>query len=125
MEDIIEGKVAAVFNDFFVVINRGKTEGVIEGMRFAIFVEGNNIKDPITDEILGRLEIVKTKVEVIHVQEYMSSCTLLERETDKIQMQDIIKYGQNDVRNVEPGDICRSYDASAERFFELDPFKID
>jgi hypothetical protein len=125
MEDVIEGKVTAVFNDFFVVINRGKTEGVIEGMRFAIFVEGNNIKDPITDEILGRLEIVKTKVEVIHVQEYMSSCTLLERETDKIQMQDIIKYGQNDVRNVEPGDICRSYDASAERFFELDPFKID
>ena len=43
--DLIEGKIAKIVNRFSVVINRGYEHGVKDGMRFVIFVEGDEIKD--------------------------------------------------------------------------------
>jgi hypothetical protein len=73
MEDPIEGKVAALLNENVVVINRGRRAGVAEGMLFSVFAPGDELKDLATGKSLGIIEYVKAKVEIIHVQEKMSS----------------------------------------------------
>ena len=70
----IEGLVARILNDESVVINVGSAQGVKEGMRFAIFTELDEVKDPGTGESLGRLELVKARVMASHVQEAMAIC---------------------------------------------------
>ncbi|NQE04351.1 hypothetical protein C5S32_00635 [ANME-1 cluster archaeon GoMg1] len=65
----IEGKVAEIVDEYTVVINRGQEHGVEEDMRFVIYEPGEEIKDPETDESLGKFEYVKAKVEVVNVQE--------------------------------------------------------
>ena len=70
----IEGLVARILNEESVVINRGSAHGVKEGMRFAIFAELDEVKDPETGASLGRLELVKTRVVASHVQESMTTC---------------------------------------------------
>jgi len=69
----IEGLVARILNDESIVINRGSAHGVREGMRFAIFTELEEVKDPETGASLGRLELVKARVVASHVQENMTT----------------------------------------------------
>jgi len=69
----IEGLVARILNDEKVVINRGSAHGVKEGMRFAIFTELDDVKDPETGSPLGKLELVKARVVASHVQENMAT----------------------------------------------------
>jgi hypothetical protein len=70
----IEGLVARILNDESVVINRGSAHDVKEGMRFAIFTELEEIKDPETGTSMGKLELVKARVVAMHVQENMTIC---------------------------------------------------
>ncbi|MHC4253312.1 MAG: hypothetical protein ACYS9X_29685 [Planctomycetota bacterium] len=70
----IEGLIARILNDESVVINRGSAHGVKEGMRFAIFTELDEVKDPETGSSMGRLELVKARVVASHVQENMTIC---------------------------------------------------
>jgi hypothetical protein len=100
MKELIEGKVAAIIDDFTIVINRGKRDGVEEGGYFVIFKLGEEIHDSETGESLGIFEIVKARVEVIHVQEKMSTCQY-------IQIEQVIHIGEE---KVEIGDFVRSYE---------------
>lgn len=77
---MIEGKIAKILTEYRVVINRGYKDGVENGMRFVIFDPGEEIRDPDTKEPLGNLEIVKAKVEVINVQEKLSTARTYEHE---------------------------------------------
>ena len=61
---LIKGKVAAIKSDYAIIINKGSEDGVREGMRFRIYEEGEDIKDPDTNEILGKLEYIKANVKV-------------------------------------------------------------
>jgi hypothetical protein len=64
----IEGKVAGLLTRRELVINRGATDGVEVGMRFAVLnSQGINIKDPDTGEVLGSTEIVKTVVKIVRI----------------------------------------------------------
>lgn len=74
----IEGKVAEIVDEYTVVINRGQEHGVEEDMRFVIYEPGEEIKDPETDESLGKFEYVKAKVEVVNVQEKFSTAKTYE-----------------------------------------------
>ena len=74
MQDIINGKVAALIDDTTLVLNVGFQEGVQEGMSFVIFAEYQEILDPDSGEPLGKWEMVKAQVVVDHVQERM--CTV-------------------------------------------------
>ncbi|WP_142270985.1 hypothetical protein [Mycobacterium sp. AT1] len=71
MSDPITGKVAAIENNYSVVINRGSNDQVKKGMTFVIEdPKGKEIRDPDnTDEILGYLPVEKIKVKVFDVQE--------------------------------------------------------
>ena len=69
----IRGKVARVLNDREVAINRGSTDGVELGMKFAILSDDSQeIIDPDTQESLGRIENRKVRVRVASVYERMA-----------------------------------------------------
>ncbi|WP_157377806.1 hypothetical protein [Burkholderia ubonensis] len=61
-------KVVGVVNSTTAVINAGDISGVKLGDRFLLVGLGDVIVDPDTGEELERLEIVRGKVQVIHVQ---------------------------------------------------------
>lgn len=78
----IEGKVAKIIDEYSVVINIGRNSGVVDGMVFAIFVQGDEeIKDPDSGEVLGKLENIKEHVIVSHVQDRFSTCVAGMKET--------------------------------------------
>lgn len=56
-----------------VVINLGADDGVREGQRFIIYRLGEEVRDPVTSEVLGTLEIVRGRGVVDHVQPKLST----------------------------------------------------
>lgn len=61
----IEGKVARILSTRELVINKGASDGVKLGMRFAILdTTGEGIMDPDTREILGSIRRTKVEVEI-------------------------------------------------------------
>ncbi len=79
MTKIIEGKVAKILDEYSIVINVGRNDGVTEGMVFVILTQsGNEIKDPDSGETLGTLENVKDYVSVAHIQDKFATCVAKE-----------------------------------------------
>jgi hypothetical protein len=69
MPELIEGQVAEVLNSRDLVINRGEEKGVEEGMVFEILApQGQDIRDPETDEVLGSVGRPKVVVRVVEVE---------------------------------------------------------
>lgn len=72
----IEGRVARIMTERELVINRGADHGVEVGTRFAILnPNGLEIKDPETGEDLGSVEVAKTIVKVVSVQDRLCVAT--------------------------------------------------
>ena len=72
MKNLYDLRIASIQDDYRVVLNAGSEDGISEDMEFVIFTPGEEIFDPETDESLGHLELVKGRVEVVHVQASMS-----------------------------------------------------
>ena len=73
-------RVVYVLNDGMkVVINRGIEQGVKVGDRYLIYALGEEMIDPETEESLGRLEVVKGRGKVVHVQEKMATVESIEK----------------------------------------------
>ncbi len=73
----IEGKIARILDEYNVVINVGQKQGVRVGMLFVIFATTEDeVKDPTTGEVLGKLETVKGYVSAVHVQDGLSICAV-------------------------------------------------
>ena len=70
----IEGKIAHIIDEQNIVINRGETDGVSNGMVFAVVAPVDVVKDPDTGEELGKWEAVKGYIQARHVQERMTVC---------------------------------------------------
>jgi hypothetical protein len=78
----IEGKVAKILDEYSIVINIGRNNGVVNGMLFAVFVQSDEeVKDPDSGEALGKLEHIKEHVFVAHVQDKFSTCVAGEKES--------------------------------------------
>ena len=76
MTEPIRGKVARVLNEQEIVINAGIVDGVAVGMDFNVMdPNGEDIKDPDTNEVLGSIERPKVRVRVIHAQEKLAVAT--------------------------------------------------
>ena len=76
MTEPIRGKVARVLNGQEIVINAGIVDGVTVGMDFNVMdTNGEDIRDPDTDEVLGSIERPKVRVRVIHAQEKLAVAT--------------------------------------------------
>ena len=68
----IEGKVAGILNSRELVINRGASDGVKDGMRFEVIDDSYEILDPDTGEALGTIKKVKLRVKVSDIQPRLS-----------------------------------------------------
>ena len=63
----METRVAKILSNTEVVLACGSDQQVQTGDEFLIYEEGDTITDPATGQALGSLEILKGRVEVIHV----------------------------------------------------------
>lgn len=73
-KEIIENfLVAKIIDDYTIVINKGRNQGVKEGQRFLIYELGEEIIDPTSKNTLGKLEIVKGTGKVAHLQENIAT----------------------------------------------------
>lgn len=68
---MVEGKVLSILDEYRIVVSLGKGS-VNVGNKLMIYTLGEEIKDEL-GQSLGKLEIVKAKVEVEHVQEKFST----------------------------------------------------
>ena len=72
MKNKLDIVVASIIEDDKIVINKGKSDGIEEYMRFLIYKEEGEIFDPVTQKSLGILENPKGKFKVLHVQDTMT-----------------------------------------------------
>ena len=69
----IRGRVARVLNSQEVAINKGTKDGIRLGMIFSVLsTKGADINDPETGELLGSVDVEKTRVKVTIVEERLS-----------------------------------------------------
>lgn len=66
---------------FEIVINRGLDEEVKVGDRYLVYGIGDEIQDPDTGKSLGRLESVRGKGIVVHVQQHIATLRCIEKRT--------------------------------------------
>lgn len=65
--------VAMVIDSNRLVINKGAQHGIKFGQRFTVYELSNeDIRDPTTNEPLGRLETIKGTGTVVHIQDKMA-----------------------------------------------------
>lgn len=82
--------VAKVIDDTKLVLNIGKSDGIKIGDSFLIYtISDDEIIDPFSKKSLGKLELVKGKGRVVHVQENM--CTI--ESSNKKEKTRVIKDG--------------------------------
>jgi hypothetical protein len=74
MSELLEGKVAQILSDKFIVITAGALAGVKAGMAFVVLSQGEEVKDPGTGAVLGRWELPKGYLRATHVQERITTC---------------------------------------------------
>ena len=74
MGELIEGKVAQILSDKYIVITAGALAGVKVGMTFVVLSQGEEVKDPGTGAVLGRWELPKGYLRATHVQERLTTC---------------------------------------------------
>jgi hypothetical protein len=114
------GKVVSVQDSFTVVINAGEEAGVKIGDEFLIIGIGEIIIDPDTNEELEKLEIVRGKAKVSHVQSKIATlvstdleCTPDTKEIKKVTTKNNIATPLRDIFNgpqdvitesIKPGD---------------------
>lgn len=73
MVDRYFAKVMSVVDKYTIVMNKGENSGISVGDKFIVVGIGGDMIDPDTKENLGKLEIVRGKVVVTHIQEKIST----------------------------------------------------
>ncbi len=66
--------ITKVMNNYEVVLNVGKTDGITEKTRFVVFGESNPVFDPITNEPLGTIPYEKAKLKVKQLFDNLTIC---------------------------------------------------
>lgn len=84
------GKIVSTPNKYTVIVDKGAEHGVESGDRFIVVGLGDVLLDPDTNEELERLEIVRGRVVVTHVQKKISTLTSCEYEKSE-DVRDITK----------------------------------
>ena len=73
MSNIITGKVIQKLDDYRIVINKGRADGVTPNNRFLVYRLGKELFDPDTNESLGILELVCGEGKPEHIQEKITT----------------------------------------------------
>lgn len=127
MSDRYFGKVVDTTDRFTIVMNRGAEHGISDGDRFLVVGLGPTIIDPDTQEELERLEIVRGKVRVFHVQEKISSARSceFERSSDIKEIKKVTSRGGGIGGILAPQDtVTESIKPGVEKLRELNDVQI-
>ena len=81
---IIYGIIVKIISDTQIIINKGEYDGVKEGMKFIIYDESEELKDPLTGSSLGRMEFRKGN---LFVKQTMPKISILETGEKLIKQQ--------------------------------------
>ena len=60
------------YDPYELAINRGSRDGIKPGQKYLVFGFGPELRDPDTGENLGRIELVRGRGEVVHVQDHIA-----------------------------------------------------
>ena len=86
---INETRIVKIIDEYTIVINKGSDDGIKPAHKFLIYsIDQEPLVDPITNENLGSLEIVKGQAKVKHIQ---NKITTLESDSYTIAPKKIIK----------------------------------
>lgn len=66
-----------------LAINRGSRDGIKPGQKYPVFGYGPELSDPDTGENLGRIELVRGRGEVVHVQDHIATIRSIERQPER------------------------------------------
>ena len=67
-------KIVKIINEYEIVINAGKDHGIYKDQSLEIFVPGEEVIDPETNESLGTLDFIKAYLNVKNVFPKMAIC---------------------------------------------------
>ena len=56
---MIKGRIIKILNQYKVVVDIGADSGIRKDMDFIIYSEGETVKDPDSNEVLGKLENIR------------------------------------------------------------------
>lgn len=71
-----EFKIVKILDEYNVIINAGANHNVKMGDTFQVLdKEGSKVIDPDTQEVIGRLDLIKATVEVTELHEKMCICS--------------------------------------------------
>lgn len=87
MVEPIQGKVIRIIGPKSLIVDVGENDGVSIGMRFVVFDEGDEIRDPDTGESLGKLEFVKAEVQIEETTPRFSIAVSLKRRVSGYETQ--------------------------------------
>lgn len=76
--------VAAILDSFHVIIDAGYNYSLSVGTKIEIFVEGDEIFNPISGESLGHIILVKETLEIVQVDQKYSICQNIIEEERKV-----------------------------------------
>lgn len=66
--------ITKIMNNYEVVLNVGKKDGINENQHFAVLGESNPIYDPETGELLGTIPYVKEELKVKKLYDNLTVC---------------------------------------------------
>lgn len=76
--------VAAILDSFHVIIDAGYNYNLSVGTKIEIFIEGDEILNPISGESLGHINLVKETLEIVQVDQKYSICQKIIEEERKV-----------------------------------------
>lgn len=77
-------RVIKIPSEDSLVINVGTNNFFDEGDKIEVYVEGEDIKDPVTDEDLGKLYFIKDVLTITYASDQYSICQKKVTETEKL-----------------------------------------
>ncbi|MEQ9278862.1 MAG: hypothetical protein RLN83_05155 [Balneola sp.] len=83
----IKGRIIRILDSRTVIINLGKNQGITKDSIFSILAEHEEVIDPQTNEVLGKVNVVKSKLKAATVEDkYTIATTSWTRSSAQIQI---------------------------------------
>jgi len=100
-------RVIEILDEYSILINYGRTEGASEGDRIRIISKGPEIIDPVTNEILGTLDSIKSSLTLATVYDKFSLCQKIVTTTKSILVNPLSQF-QTTSKTIESINIDKS-----------------
>lgn len=102
-------KVIKIINAYSIVINGGSNNELHLGDEMEVFVKGEEILDPDTNESLGTLDYIKSRIEIATLLPKMSICKNYKVSAFIITLADSLSKKTEQALNIDSTEISGEY----------------